>query len=85
MKICEILTQAMISQPGGRRMRVKGDMQTEIAGHPCQIVVTSVDGQFDFDVYDMKGQRATWLMAKMSDEDVQRIEREWQAHQQQAA
>lgn len=61
-------------------------MQTHIAGIPCQVSVTAYEPaspggwdeppsgpEIEYTVYDLRGRKAGWLMAKITDEDDQAI------------
>jgi hypothetical protein len=68
-------------------------MKARIAGIPCQVKVTAYEPaspggwaeppsgpEIEYTVYDLRGRKAGWLMAKITDEDDQAILEQYEAH-----
>ena len=66
------------------------DFESKVAGIPCKVRVTyytpyvpasyngpAEGGDFEFDLLDRKGYRAKWLEKKVTEKDVDRLEREY--------
>ena len=66
------------------------DFESTVAGIPCKVRVTYAtkyvpaswdspeeSGEFEFDLLDRKGYRAKWLEKKVTENDVERLEREY--------
>lgn len=67
-------------------------MKARIAGIPCQVKVTAYEPaspggwdeppsgpEIEYTVYDLRGRKAGWLMAKITDEDDQAILEQYEA------
>lgn len=67
-------------------------MSARIAGIPCQVIVTGYEPahpggwdeppggpEIEYEVYDSRGRKAGWLMAKITDEDDQAILEQYEA------
>lgn len=68
------------------------DFESHVQGIPCKVRVTyhtpyvpasynspDEDGEFEFELLDRKGYRAKWLEAKVTEADVDRLEKEYLA------
>lgn len=68
-------------------------MKARIAGIPCQVKVINYEPatrggpdeppsgpEIEYTVYDLRGRKAGWLMAKITDEDDQAILEQYEAH-----
>lgn len=66
------------------------DFESQVAGIPCKVRVIyhtpyvpasyngpDEDGEFEFELLDRKGYRAKWLEAKVTEADVDRLEKEY--------
>ena len=66
------------------------DFESTVAGIPCKVRVTyytpyfpasyngpAEGGDFEFELLDRKGYRARWLEKKVTEKDVDRLEREY--------
>ena len=66
------------------------DFESQVQGIPCKVRVTYAtkyvpaswdspeeSGEFEFDLLDRKGYRAKWLEKKVTEKDVERLEREY--------
>ena len=66
------------------------DFESQVAGIPCKVKVTyatkyvpeswygpAEGGDFEFELLDRRGYRAKWLESKVTDKDVDRLEREY--------
>jgi hypothetical protein len=69
------------------------DMSTRVCSIPCGVVVTNYveadkgsfhcppsPEEFEFELYDRKGYRATWLERKMTEKDEMKLLKEWLDH-----
>ena len=67
------------------------DFESKVAGIPCKVRVTyytpyvpasyngpAEGGDFEFELLDRKGYRAKWLEAKVTEADVDRLEKEYE-------
>ena len=70
----------------------KYDFESHVQGIPCKVRVTyatpyipeswngpAEGGDFEFELLDRKGYRAKWLEAKVTEADVDRLEKEYLA------
>ena len=68
------------------------DFESHVQGIPCKVRVTYAtpyvpaswnspeeSGEFEFELLDRKGYRAKWLEAKVTEADVDRLEKEYLA------
>ena len=68
------------------------DFESRVAGIPCKVRVThytpyvpeswsgpAEGGDFEYELLDRKGYRAKWLEAKVTEADVERLEKEYLA------
>ena len=68
------------------------DFESHVQGIPCKVRVTyatpyvpaswdapAEGGDFEFELLDRKGYRAKWLEAKVTEADVERLEKEYLA------
>ena len=69
------------------------DFESSVAGIPCKVKVTYATklipaswdgpeegGDFEFELLDRKGYRAKWLEKKLTDKDVERLEKEYEKY-----